>query len=158
MLARFQARERSLVEVTREIACREETQPVAEIPWLWIRYELVAVPATLFWSIGLHWALGSYATNCDKRADRILWIPALVGLFERAVIVLLIGWQVPGAASFIGAWVIGKSGGGWAGWGHKSKYDRGLFFIGLLGSALSILFGIGLGLAIHSFRHAAGVL
>jgi len=129
---------------------------MGDILWLWGRYELVAIPATLLWAVGLHKALACYATSADKKADRIWWIPLLVGVFERAIIGLLIGWQVPGAAGFIGAWVIGKSGGGWSGWGKKSKYDRGLFFIGLLGGTLSLLFGIGFGLATHSMRRAAG--
>lgn len=130
---------------------------MGEVLMMWARYEIVAVPATLLWSVGLHSALGLYLTTKDKKADRIWWIPLLVGFFERAVIALLIGWQIPGAAGFIGAWVIGKSGGGWSGWGKKSLYDRGLFFIGLLGSALSILFGIGLGLAIHKIRQDTGL-
>jgi hypothetical protein len=127
-----------------------------DIFWLWCRYELAAIPATLLWSIGLHHVLSWYVTEMDRKADRIWWIPLLIGVFERAIISLLIGWQVSGAAGFFGAWVIGKSGGGWSGWGKKSKYGRGLFFIGLLGSALSLLFGISLGIAINCVRKVSG--
>jgi hypothetical protein len=130
---------------------------MGKILCLWGWYELIAIPVTFLWAFGLHKALARYKKTDDTLADRILWIPLLLGVFERAIVGLLIGWQVPGAAGFIGAWVIGKSGGGWSGWGKKSKYDRGLFFIGLLGSALSLLFGLGLGLAVHGVRKAAGV-
>jgi len=74
-----------------------------DILWLWRRYKLVAIPATFICAVGLHKALACCATKADKKADRIWWIPLLVGVFERAIIGLLIGWQVPGAVGFIGA-------------------------------------------------------
>ena len=120
---------------------------------LWWCFELIALPLTFLWSKALNKALECHLTWRDTKADRILWIPAMVGFFERAVIALLIGWEVSGAPAFIGAWVIGKCFGGWGRWDKKSKYDRGLFFVGLLGSAISILIGIILGILIKRLRN-----
>lgn len=81
---------------------------------------------------------------------RVPWIPAWTGIFERALYCLLIGFDVPGGATFIGAWVVLKSAGGWQAWSKGTAYGRATFFAGLLGNAMSILFGVVAGLVIRS--------
>ncbi len=73
-----------------------------------------------------------------------------MGILERALYTILIGWSVSGAASFIGAWVTIKAVGGWARWGgsKSTMYTRAVFTVGLLGSALSAIFGVVAGLII----------
>ena len=87
-------------------------------------------------------------TENDPVAERVRWIPITVGGFERAIITTLVRWNVSGSAAFIGAWVAVKTAGGWASWSKETTYGRAILFIGLLGNALSILFGLVGGLMI----------
>jgi hypothetical protein len=109
---------------------------------------VVAVPVTYLWSLFLHRLVAKHKTAEDEQAGRVLWIPLLVGVFERAIITTLVGWQVSGTAGFIGAWVAVKSAGGWSTWSKGTTYGRAVFFTGLLGSAMSILFAVVGGLII----------
>jgi hypothetical protein len=109
---------------------------------------VVATPVTYWWSRFLHRAIQNRRTPNDPEAERILWIPLMLGIFERAIITTLVGWKVPGTAGFIGAWVAVKSAGGWASWSKGTTYGRAVFFIGLLGSAMSVLFALAGGLII----------
>jgi biotin transporter BioY len=84
-------------------------------------------------------------------ATRITWMPAVVGVVERTLYTLLVGYNVSGAAGFIGAWITIKAVGGWARWSQdRSDWARALFTTGLLGSAISALFGVWSGLLIAS--------
>ena len=103
---------------------------------------VVATPVTYLWSWFLHRAIQNRRTANDPEAERIPWIPLMLGIFERAIITTLVGWKVPGTAGFIGAWVAVKSAGGWASWSKGTTYGRAVLFIGLLGSAMSILFAL----------------
>jgi hypothetical protein len=83
-----------------------------------------------------------------------LWLPITTGIVERIIYTILVGWNVSGAASFIGAWVTIKAIGGWARWGGPTStmYTRAAFTVGLLGSALSAIFGLAGGLIILAGR------
>jgi len=107
---------------------------------------LVAIPITYRWSCFLHKKVGTYRK--DTEAERIWWIPVLVGIFERAIITTLVGFNVSGTAGYIGAWIVLKSAGGWQTL-SEGTYGRAVFFIGLIGSITSILFAIVVGLIIN---------
>jgi hypothetical protein len=109
---------------------------------------IVALPITYGWSCLLHKRVRSVKTDEDKVAERILWLPLLTGVFERVLITTLVGWEVQGAGAFIGSWVLVKAVGGWQSWSKGTTYGRSIFSVGLLGSALSIFFGIVGGLII----------
>jgi hypothetical protein len=111
---------------------------------------VVAVPATLLWVILLdHW-LARYRRHDEEETSRIWWLVITMGILERTIYTLLVGCNVSGAASFIGAWVTIKAIGGWAKWGGSEStiYTRAAFMMGLLGSALSTVFGLAAGLII----------
>lgn len=97
---------------------------------------------TYIWSAFLHSRLRKYGHQTEPEAQRIWWIPLLVGVLERAIITTMVAFKISGAAGFIGAWVAVKSAGGWASWSKGTTYGRAVLFAGLLGSAMSILFGL----------------
>jgi hypothetical protein len=103
---------------------------------------IVGIPITYIWSEFLHGKVISYRTKEDAKAERVLWIPILVGVFERLIITTFIIFSVSGTAGFIGAWIALKSAGGWATWSKGTTYGRSVFFIGLLGSAMSVSLAI----------------
>ena len=114
---------------------------------------LTAVLVTNWWSNFWH---DYIEKNCPKRASeyppgRIPTIPVLIGLFERVIITTLIGWDVSGSASFIGAWIAIKTAGGWQTWSKGTIYGRATLFAGLLGNAMSILFALIAGLIIKRY-------
>jgi hypothetical protein len=82
----------------------------------------------------------------DDEAIRVIWIPIMMGILERAIITTLVGWKVPGTAGFIGTWAAIKTVGGWAMWSKGTVYGRSVLFAGLMGSALSFLIAIAAGL------------
>ena len=108
----------------------------------------IAMPVTAYWSRRLHAAVVCLRQDAEEEATRVPWIPLLVGLFERVIITTFVGWNVSGTAGFIGAWVAVKSAGGWQNWSKGTTYGRAILSIGLLGSAMSILFGLVGGLII----------
>ena len=110
--------------------------------WAYTISVLVAIPVTYFWSSLLHKAVLHSRQQDEKEAERISWIPLLVGIFERAIITTLVGWNVSGAAGFIGTWIAIKSAGGWTTWSKGTTYGRATLFVGLLGSALSVAFAL----------------
>jgi len=73
-----------------------------------------------------------------------------MGIVERIIYTIMVGRSISGAAGFIGAWVTIKAIGGWAKWGGtgSTPYTRAVFTVGLLGSALSVIFGLASGLII----------
>jgi tetrahydromethanopterin S-methyltransferase subunit B len=85
---------------------------------------------------------------------RVPWMPAWIGLFERALYCLLIGGNVDGGAAFIGVWVGIKLAGGWQVWSKGTTYGRAIFFSGLLGNAMSVIYGIVAGLVIKALIQA----
>lgn len=115
----------------------------------------VAVPVTLLWVMVLDRRLARLRKPDDEEASRVWWLPITMGIVERLIYSILVGWSVSGAASFIGAWVTIKAIGGWAKWGGPTStmYTRAAFTVGLLGSALSALFGLAGGLIILAGRH-----
>lgn len=102
----------------------------------------VGIPITYVWSTFLYWLLRNHRPESESEPHRIWWIPLAVGILERAIITTLVAFSIQGAAGFIGAWVAVKSAGGWASWSQGTTYGRAVLFIGLLGSAMSILFGL----------------
>jgi hypothetical protein len=114
----------------------------------------IAVPATLLWVTVLDRRVARLRKPDDEESSRVLWLPITMGIVERAIYTILIGWNVSGAAGFIGAWVTIKAIGGWARWGgpKSTMYTRSVFTVGLLGSALSAIFGLAGGLIILAGR------
>lgn len=89
----------------------------------------------------------------QQPAERLLWLPLTMGIVERAVYTTLVGFNVSGAASFVGAWVTIKAVGGWATWSKDgSTYTRALFMAGLMSSGVSALMGIAGGIIIALAR------
>ena len=113
---------------------------------------IVGIPVTYVWSEFIHSRLEKYRTDTDAPAERIWWIPLLIGVFERAIITTLVAFPISGAAGFIGAWVAVKSAGGWAVWNKGTTYGRAVLFAGLLGSAMSIIFGLSGGIIITALN------
>jgi len=107
----------------------------------------IATPVTLAWSEFLHW-LVRHPDDPKEKAVRIRWIPITTGVMERILFTVLIGWSVSGSAGFIGSWVLVKQLGGWNSWGKGTHHGVKLFFIGMLGNAMSVLFGVIGGLVI----------
>ena len=103
---------------------------------------IVGLPVTYLWSSILYRQLRKYRTDTESQADRIWWIPLAIGILERAIITTLVAFAISGAAGFISGWVAVKSAGGWASWSKGTTYGRATLFVGLLGSAMSILFGL----------------
>lgn len=128
-------------------------------PVLWAC--LVGWPVTYFWSKALHKRIAllrQELMNVDGLLDeekqsypgRVPWMPAWIGLFERAFYSVLIGLDVEGGAAFIGVWIGLKLAGGWQLWSTGSTYGRAIFFSGLLGNIMSAAFGLVAGLVIRS--------
>jgi hypothetical protein len=84
---------------------------------------------------------------------RVPWMPAFVGMFERAFYALLIGFDASSGATFIAVWVGLKLAGGWQLWSKGTTYGNALFFTGLLGNAMSVSIGVVTGLVLYSWFH-----
>jgi hypothetical protein len=119
---------------------------------------VIAIPITYRWSNFLHKKIETYRTETEKKVERIWWIPVLAGIYERVIITALIGFNVgfniSGTAGYIGigAWMVlksVKSARGWQTWSKGTTYERAVFFIGLIGSIMSIVFAIVGGLIIN---------
>ena len=130
-------------------------------PILWACF--VGWPATYYWSGALHKRIAVLRNELDKvnsllpeekkqYPGRVPWMPAWIGLFERAFYAALIGLGVEGAAGFIGVWIGFKLAGGWQVWSKGTTYGRAIFFSGLLGNAMSIAFGFVGGFVIRALN------
>ncbi len=86
---------------------------------------------------------------------RVWWIPFMVGVFERAIITTMLGWNVSGAGAFAGTWVVAKCAGGWGAVMRKeaTPHSASVYLAGMMGSAISILFALAGGLIIWSARN-----
>jgi hypothetical protein len=116
---------------------------------------LLAIPATSWWSNYLHARLEEQNVAkvvTDRTPLRIKWIACYIGIAERIIFAVLVGWSVSGAAGFIGSWVLAKQLGGWNTWSKGTTYGIALFFLGLLGNAMSVLLGVIAGLIIFKAR------
>jgi len=113
----------------------------------------LAIPVTWWWSNYLHAQLEKETLPTPKPPTRIKWIACYIGIAERIVFAVLIGWSVSGAAGFIGSWVLAKQLGGWNSWGKEgTTHSIALFFLGLLGNAMSVLLGVVAGLIIFKAK------
>jgi hypothetical protein len=84
-----------------------------------------------------------YKKDIQVTPERATEWPVWIGIIERLIYTTLVGFDISGAAAFIGAWVTIKAIGGWASWSQdKDLYGKVLFFSALLGSAISVLFGL----------------
>ena len=105
------------------------------------------VPITYLWSIYLHWLLKKRFPNASSEStERVLWIPMLTGIFERAIVLTLLFWLPPATGAFAGAWIAIKAAGGWGSLREPTSFGRAIYAIGLLGSAFSILWALGVGI------------
>ena len=132
---------------------------------------LVGWPITSVWSKILHKRLeprrmkldfvrskvdfekGLEHSSQESAPERVDWIPGWLGFFERALYSLLIGLDVGGGAAFIGVWIGIKLAGGWQSWSKGTTYGRATVGVGLLGNAMSVLFGVVAGLARRAQTH-----
>ena len=73
--------------------------------------------------------------------ERIWWIAVMVGVFERALITMLVAYDVSGSASLIVGWMALKMASGWQTWSAGTRSARAAAFMALLGNAMSRLFG-----------------
>lgn len=124
--------------------------PYVKIPVLTCWACIVGIPFTTWWSKALH---NRITAQRQARAQiRVQWLPAWIGVFERAFYCILIGYNISGAAALIGVWVGLKSAGGWQKFSKGTTYGRAIFFSGLLGDCMSALFGIVAGTLIGGVR------
>ncbi len=100
---------------------------------------VIAIPFTFGWSWLLHHMIEGKSLPPPVR---IKWIPLLIGLLERAIITTLIGWDIPGTATFIIGWIALKSAGAWIDMRNGAAHSRARFYVGLLGTLLSLLFAL----------------
>jgi hypothetical protein len=128
------------------------------LPIIWACF--VGWPVTFYWSKAIHERIKDLRLKLIKEklfsedelkqdAGRLPWMPAWIGIFERAFYALLIGLNVTGGFAFIGAWVAIKLAGGWQVWSKGSTYGRAVLFAGLLGNAMSLSFGLISGIVIE---------
>jgi hypothetical protein len=105
---------------------------------------VIAIPITYVWTNFLYRKLDESVAEktSEEKPGRVWWIPPLIGIFERIIITTLIAFSVSGAASFIGTWIAVKIAGGWITWSKGTTYGRGVLFVSLLGSAMSVLFAL----------------
>ena len=125
----------------------------------------VGLPVTYYWSKALHDRLHNlreqlHSANVlldDEKKQypgRLRWMPAWLGLFERAFYSILIGLDVAGGAAFVGVWIALKLAGGWQVRSKGTMYGHAIFVAGLLGNSMSVMFGLVAGLVIRAFtRH-----
>ena len=66
----------------------------------------------------------------------------LIGIVERAIITTLVGFDVAGAAGFIGGWLVTKGLGLFASSTRPEPHQRMSMFVALLNGAISVFFGI----------------
>lgn len=113
---------------------------------------VAAIPVTYLWSEFLHKMLEKHKQPEDTKPTRIRWVAITMGVVERLLFTVFVGWSVSGAAGFIGSWILVKQLGGWnrLTLSKNQTYGIALFFIGLLGNAMSLLFGLVGGLIILS--------
>jgi len=69
-------------------------------------------------------------------------LAVVTGVFERLLITTLVGFQVPGAAGFIGGWVVTRGVGLYASSTRPSGYQRMRMFAAMLNGPVSSLFGV----------------
>ena len=123
---------------------------------------LVGWPVTSAWSKALHSRVASLRSKVnfekglehnaqESEPERVDWIPGWLGLFERVLFLLLIGLDVGGGAAFIGVWIGIKLAGGWQSWSKGTTYGRATLGVGLLGNAMSTLFGVVAGLVMRVY-------
>ena len=94
-----------------------------------------------------HSLLKKHKSQIDPDIESICWIPVTIGVLERLLITTVVGFNVPGAASFMAAWVAVKA---LHGWGRSKEDDsifiRGKLFVGFINSLFSMIFGLAGGL------------
>jgi hypothetical protein len=140
--------------VTRRLTRFGMLIPVLPNVWQCVVLNVIAIPVTGFWVWVLDRYIDRFRYGAEKASRR--WpLPVTMGIIERIIYTILVGFCVTGAAGFIGAWVTIKAVGGWAKWGgeHSTDYTRATFTVGLLGSAISVIFGIVGGLIIRVGCH-----
>jgi hypothetical protein len=82
------------------------------------------------------------AMHAYRRHGRPRFLGFLTGVVERVLITTLVGFEVSGAAGFIGGWVVTKSLGLYASSQRPSRYERMRMFVSLLNGTVSVFFGI----------------
>jgi hypothetical protein len=113
-----------------------------------------------WWIESLHARVDAWATQLREKYPkakdgehdsplRLPWMPSLLGAFERLIYILLLAFNVESGATFIGVWVALKMAGGWQLMKPGTPVGRATFVVGLLGNAMSVLYGIGAGAAIR---------
>jgi len=103
------------------------------LPIIWACF--VGLPVTFFWSKTIHERVKELRSKLleknllseDERKQypgRLPWMPAWLGIFERAFYSLRVGLDVAGGSAFIGVWVGIKLTGGWQVWSKGTTYGK----------------------------------
>ncbi|MCE9580953.1 MAG: hypothetical protein K8T20_00400 [Planctomycetes bacterium] len=90
----------------------------------------------------------SVGLACSRFGDpdfpRLAWIDVLLGSFESAIVITLVGWSVSGAMGFAALWIVVRALGDWSSRGTIARRVR------LVGSALSVASAVAFGLLVRS--------
>jgi len=141
---------------------RHELRPVWTVLAILLWASVAGGLVTYYWSTALHDRVAALRRQLDaaglltpderdRHPWRLEWMPAWLGIFERMLYCFLIGLNVAGGAAFVGAWVVLKMAGGWQSWSKGSMHGQALFIAGLLGNAMSVLFGVVAGIVLRSY-------
>jgi hypothetical protein len=123
---------------------------------------LIGWPFTYWWSKAIHDRMDELYSQLQERSEldsmeqryrprRVPWMPAWLGIFERLFYCLLVGFDIASGATFIGVWIGIKVAGGWQLMSKGTTLGRAVLFSGLLGNAMSVLFGVTCGLVMKRF-------
>ncbi|NVL89488.1 MAG: hypothetical protein HWN69_00640 [Desulfobacterales bacterium] len=145
------------------LLCTKPLLPKAASIILFTGYAvLIGWPFTYWWSKSIHDRINELHSQLEKRNEldpierdylprRVPWMPAWLGIFERLFYCLLVGFDIASGATFIGVWIGIKVAGGWQLMSKGTTLGRAVLFSGLLGNAMSVLFGVACGLVLKQF-------
>lgn len=120
---------------------------------------IIGWPFTYFWSKSINDRMKDLYTQLQGIGEldefeknfkprRVSWMPAWLGIFERMFYCLLVGFDIASGSTFIGVWIGIKLAGGWQLMSKGTTLGRAYLFSGLLGNAMSVLFGVTCGLVL----------
>jgi hypothetical protein len=108
---------------------------------------------TLVWSETVHRSVERKFKGLEyPEITRITWMPAMIGVLERALVTTFAIWLPMALGPFMGAWIVAKAAGGWllippGGEAPKfNDYKRARNSAGLMASVVSLGWAVAWGL------------